>query len=263
MKLKRNNRLTLTMYSIFVGLLALAATIESTAVILARSDHQAQLTAVKGELGYKKRSNNRYEGFYEKSTGGSLDVASLLYGKLHFHWHPTVVLEVRLHDHMKNPVNVRARAIPLKTYYQMDAGISPRETLKWPINDVIYKAGLKPSMIGVFGWIGSEREKKFVPLKVVQQGTIPTNDNRIFLMVRADVDVEKVICRFSDIVDGKNVKSKRGWNVIGDYINAGHAITIELPARNPGELCVEIKAKPAHGGTWLPLKITVVYGKIP
>jgi hypothetical protein len=221
------------------------------------------LVPVKGELGYKQRSNNRKEGFYEKSTGGSLEVVSLLYGALSFDWSPGVVLEVLPPGDMGRMVKIRARAIPLKTYYQMDSTVSPKEILKWPIKDVLYKAGLKANMIGIFGWFGSENEKTFVPLKIFQKGKPPTNDNRIFLTVRADVDVEKVICRFSEIVNGKNLKSAQGWKEIGDYINAGHAITVELPSRNTGELCVEIKAKPGSSGTWLPLKITVFYGKIP
>lgn len=90
-KMKKNNWLTLIIYSIFGGLLAFVMLIENAAIISAQSDSQSELTTVKGELGYKTRGNNRYEGFYEKSTGGSLDVASLLYGKLHFDWNPGVV----------------------------------------------------------------------------------------------------------------------------------------------------------------------------
>lgn len=251
------------LYPILGVLLAFVVLIGSVKPVSALPGAQSELVPVKGELGYKQRSNNRKEGFYEKSTGGSLDVVSLLYGALRFDWSPGVVLEVLQPGDMDRIVKVRARAIPLKTYYQMDSTVSPKEILKWPINDVLYKAGLKASMIGVFGWFGSESEKKIVPLRIYQQGKPPAKNNRIFLTVRADVDVEKVICRFSEMVNGKNLKSAQGWKVIGDYINAGHAITVELPGRNSGELCVEIKAKPGSSGTWLPLKITVFYGKIP
>ncbi|MGD2087821.1 MAG: hypothetical protein PVH61_16705 [Candidatus Aminicenantes bacterium] len=251
------------LYPILGVLLAFAVFICNFNPVSVLSGAQLELVPVKGELGYKQRSKNRKEGFYEKSTGGSLEVVSLLYGALSFDWNPGVVLEILPPGDMKRMVKIRARAIPLKTYYQMDSSVSPKESLKWPINDVLYKAGLKANMIGVFGWFGRENEKTFVPLKIFQKGKSPTNDNMIFLTVRADVDVEKVICRFSEIVTGKNLKSAEGWKEIGDYINAGHAITVELPDRNSGELCVEIKAKPGSSGTWLPLKITVFYGKTP
>jgi hypothetical protein len=110
--------------------------------------------------------------------------------------------------------------------------------------------------------MGRKRDgKKFVPIKIFQEGKIPKNDHKTLLSVRADVDVEKVIYRFSEVIAGKCSKSVEGWKVIGDYVNAGHAIMIELPRKNAGELCVEIKAKPEDSGTWLPLKITVFYGK--
>ncbi len=250
------------LYPIFGVLLAVIVLIGSVEPVKALPGAQSGLVPVKGELGYKQRSDNRKEGFYEKSTGGSLEIVSLLYGVLRFDWSPGVVLEVLSPGGIDRKVKVRARAIPLKTYYQMDSMVSSKEILKWPINDVLYKAGLKAPMIGVFGWFGSENEKKIVPLRIYQQGNPQEKDNRIFLTLRADVDVEKVICRFSEMVNGKNLKSTRGWKVIGDYINAGHAITVELPDGNTGELCVEIKAKPGTGGTWLPLKITVFYGKI-
>ncbi len=222
-----------------------------------------QLVPVKGELGYKQRGN-RIEGFYEKSTGGNLHVVSLLYGVLRFDWNPGVVLEILPPAEMQRTIKVRARAIPLKTYYQMDGTIPPKEILTWPIKDVLYKAGLKANMIGVFGWFGSENEKKLVPLKIYQKGSPVSRPaiNPLFFTARADVDVEKVICRFSEVVNGKNLKSAEGWKETGNYINAGHAIRIELPGRNSGELCVEIKAKQANNG-WLSLKTFVFYGKTP
>ena len=133
----------------------------------------SELIPAKGELGYKQR-NNRKEGFYEKSTGGNLHVVSLLYGTLRFDWNPGVVLEILPPANLKRMVKVRAGAIPLKTYYRMDGTIPPKGNLTWPIGDVVYKAGLKADMIGVFGWIGSENQKTFVPLKIFQK--VPGRD---------------------------------------------------------------------------------------
>ncbi len=241
---------------------ALAVLIFIIGLVSALWTAPSELVPTKGELGYQQRGN-RVEGFYEKSTGGNLHVVSLLYGALRFDWNPGVVLVIQSPAEMQHTIKVRARAIPLKTYYQMDGSISPKETLTWPINDVLYKAGLKANMIGVYGWFGSEGRKKLVPLKIFQKGNEPSKSNRVFLTVRADVNVEKVICRFSKMVNGKNLKSTEGWKVIADYINAGHGITVELPKRMSRELCVEIKAKPADSGTWLPLKLTVYYGETP
>ena len=82
------------LYPILGVLLAFVVLIGSVKPVSALPGAQSELVPVKGELGYKQRSNNRKEGFYEKSTGGSLDVVSLLYGALRFDWNPGVVLEV-------------------------------------------------------------------------------------------------------------------------------------------------------------------------
>ena len=60
-------------------LLAFVAFICGFKPVSALPGAQSELVPVKGELGYKQRSDNRKEGFYEKSTGGNLHVVSLLY----------------------------------------------------------------------------------------------------------------------------------------------------------------------------------------
>lgn len=222
------------------------------------SPYDRQLIPVKGELGYKKRGN-RYEGFYEKKCGGSLELVSLMYGRLIFDWQPFVVITV-VAPQIKKTVNVRARAIPLKTYYQMDSRIIPGDKLKWPINDVIYKAQLKPSMIGVFGWLTDGNKKIFVPLATTQHDHMPTVFRRsVVLIVRPDVDVETVICRFFHFKRPEDLPSIGDWIEIDNYIYAGCPVKIEIPSRfSSSEVIAEIRAKPGNSGTWLSLKINVL-----
>lgn len=220
--------------------------------------YDSQLIPIEGELGYQKRGN-RYEGFYEKKCGGSLEIVSLMYGGLTFDWHPSVVITVAA-PQIKKTINVRARAIPPKTYYQMDSQISSGNILKWPISDVIYKAQLKPSLIGVFGWITEGNKKTFVPLTVSQHDPIPNMLRReVVLIVRPDVDVETVIYRFFILKKYGNVQPTGNWIEIDNGIDAGYPIKIELPRSFSGsKVVVEIKAKPRNRGTWLRLKINVL-----
>ncbi len=225
-----------------------------------QSNMETKLKPIHGHLGYKNRGN-RYEGFYEKKCGGSLCVVSLLRGSLAFDWDPNVVLVINSPGKTENKINVRAVAIPLKTYYQMDGMLEPPNyTLKWPVKEVIYEANLRPHMIGIFGWVGHEGKTKFVPLNILPEGGKKVSNEEITLIVRSDVDVEQVVCRFSDVVMGRCSKSNTGWETIGRYVNAGHPIKIKIPEGNTEELCVEIRAKPQNSGTWLPLRIIILKG---
>ena len=108
---------------------------------------------------YRPRSDNRCEGFYESAvSSGSLNIVGVTQGKFKFRRDPKEKLKVSSPT-VKNVVNVRAVGIPLKTYYRMDAQISPNGNLEWPVGDVLYPQELTYKKIGVFGWTGSESGK--------------------------------------------------------------------------------------------------------
>src|SRR6266498_4812982 len=130
-------------------------------------DSHAQDAKCKGlppldsQSGYQKRGD-RCEGLYVANVGAhSLAAMSFSLGKIRYELNPAVRLEVSAPGQTQ-PVNVRAVALPPKTYYRMDAALSAGARMVWPVRDVLLKASLSDSRIGVFAWKGPESAKTLV-----------------------------------------------------------------------------------------------------
>lgn len=117
-------------------------------------------------------------------------MVSVLLGNLYFDKKPDVVLEVSAPNFTQGDVNIRAVAIPLKRYYRMDGSVSPEESMRRPIGDVVVPGQLSAQRLGVFGWVGTESEKTFVPLRVTQKNTAKSASSKeiTYLIVRSSVD---------------------------------------------------------------------------
>jgi len=213
------------------------------------------------DLGYTSHGT-RCEGFYVSNVSSeSLEVVSVLYGNLHFDWRPDVVLEVSAPNFSKGDVNIRAVAIPLKTYYRMDGTVSPEESMRWPIVDVVFPGRLTAQRLGEFGWVGTVSDKTFVPLRVTQKDipkTAPAKENT-YLMVRSSVDVDAVLWRYSTAVGTRCSKFIEWQEQTDAPVNAGWPVTITLPERSAqkGNLCLEIAAKERDNDEWLSLLIRI------
>ena len=213
------------------------------------------------DLGYTSHGA-RCEGFYVSNVSSeSLEVVSVLHGNLHFDWRPDVVMEVSAPNYAQGAVNIRAVAIPLKTYYRMDGTVSPKESMRWPIGDVIFPGKLAAQRLGLFGWVGTKSNKTFVPLRVTQKDTTkpaPAIENT-YLIVRSSVDVETVLWRHSTAT-GKRCSKFNDWQEYHDApVNAGWPVTITLPngSAQKGNLCLEIAAKERDNDEWLSLSIRI------
>jgi hypothetical protein len=211
------------------------------------------------DLGYVSHGN-RCEGFYVSNVSSeSLEVVSVLRGNLYFDRKPDVVLEVSAPDFTQGDVNIRAVAIPLKTYYRMDGRVSPEESMRWPIGDVVIPGRLTAQRLGVFGWVGTESEKTFVPLRVTQKNSAksaPAKENT-YLIVRSSVDVDTLVWRYST-AKGSRCSKFIEWQELSDApVNAGWPVTLTLPERSAqkGNLCLEIAAKEKDNEEWLSLSL--------
>jgi len=190
--------------------------------------------------------HNRCEGFYESnvSSSGSLNIVSVTQGKFKFKFDSNEIITVSPIVNNKT-VDIRAVAIPLRTYYRMDAQLSPNTSLKWPVADVLYPKKLKDKKIGVFGWIENQREKVYVPLKVSSSMLRDDNNNRdIYVYLRASVNVMNVRWRIADLsLDnfcskaGKWIKSKKRKH------DEGTKILCKIPADDvKGPICLTVRA---------------------
>lgn len=248
--------------SIYVCLLGVVFLIAATLVPVQAASCDPVLAPFPGsDLGYTAH-DDRCEGFYVSNVSSeSLEVVSVLYGNLHFDWKPDVVIEVSAPTYTKGAVNIRAVAIPLKTYYRMDGTVSPKKSLRWPVKDVVFPGQLTAQRLGVFGWVGTESDKTFVPLRVTQKDrakSVPAKENT-YLIVRSSVDVDTVTWRYSS-AEGKRCSKFNQWQEHPNApVNAGWPVTITLPKRpaQKDDLCLEIAAKERDNDEWLSLSIRI------
>jgi hypothetical protein len=210
---------------------------------------------------YSKRGN-RCEGFYtSKVSARSLDMVSLVKGKFHYYLNYLRyldVIEVSSAVNVHKPFHVRAVGVPLKMYYRMDAHLEPGQTLKWPLQDVLYRKKIGSEKIGVFGWMGSEREKTYIPVSTIvrnpktgklQEGVV--QDDRIRLVFRPSVDVKKVQWRISEWT-GSGCKHARPWkDTYKRSYHSGQPVTIELTPPDLSEICFETAGWEASSGKWV------------
>jgi hypothetical protein len=213
------------------------------------------LTPIAGQVGYTAREN-RCEGFYVSPVSApSLELISLLRGALRYNLAAPEQLRIiapNLGNMATGPLQVRAVARPLRTYYRMDAVLPANGHLVWPVRDVLLPSHLHAERIGVYGWVGTEMKKLFVPLRVVPQGT-PVSKAPIEVMVRSSVDLDKLMWRIGP-PDGQ----ASSWEQEGGNVPAGQPVTITLPEGPPMVLRLDIAAKAENRDSWARLTLQLI-----
>ncbi|MEK6374773.1 MAG: hypothetical protein AABO58_19005 [Acidobacteriota bacterium] len=214
------------------------------------------LMALEGsKTGYQKRSN-RCEGLYVSNVSGrSLAAISFTLGSVRYELRASTHLQVSAPG-QQSAVNVRAVAIPPKTYYRMDALLSPGSTMSWPVSDVLLPESLGDSRIGVFGWKGSEESKTLIPLRVVANG-VPTKSASPLLTVQANFDAQQLKWRWAPAHE-KQCGTFGAWqDAISQPVTASWPVRIDLSALPTGRHCVETAAQSGNSTAWAILKLRV------
>jgi hypothetical protein len=222
-----------------------------------RCDGLAPLRGSKS--GYQSRGN-RCEGLYVSKVGSrSLAAMSFTLGRVRFDLAPAGAIEVSAPGQTQ-PVNVRALAIPVKTYYRMDAPLAPGETLRWSMKDVLAPEGLTESRVGVFGWRGAEDDRTLVPVHVTSSGAssaLSSASRAPLLIIQASFDAQKVKWRWGPSRDGKCATAGDWQNAIQRPVSAGWPIAIDLAALPAGTHCFEAAAQSDTSTDWSTLKLRV------
>ncbi len=207
-------------------------------------------------LTYQKRGN-RSEGFYAaKVAAPSLDIVGFTKGILYYNLYEENTIKVSTYKVNKKKLTIHAQAIPLKTYYRMDSKIPQGDTLKWPTVDVLVKAQLPSSKIGVLGWFTQENSKTYLLL------TVPTNpkirNNHFIITLRSSTDVEDVRWRYATIKKHRAQKYTPWKSVHKKLHRAGKAIRIILPSQCKGELRIGTAARERNSGRWLQKEFNII-----
>jgi hypothetical protein len=154
-------------------------------------------------------------------------------------------------------VHVRARALPLGTYYRMDTTVATAKTIEWPLNAVIVPAELHADSLGVIGWIEKGGTKIYVPVSVLPKGQSPAPPLAVTVLLRSPIDIEKVQWRLWAM--GTTEPSPPWQGLAGNALNtirAGEPIKLQL-AVSSQLLNLEIAAKIANADEWLKTQLRV------
>lgn len=158
------------------------------------------------------------------------------------------------------PIYIRAVGVPLKVYYRMDAYLDAGQTLAWPMGDVVYLRKLSSKDICVFGWIGNETDKIYIPVAIASKLAPVTNDGKIRLYLRTSVDVKNVQWRVAVTCGG--LREAPYKDAPKSSYRAGKSIQIILPEMGVEELCLEVAAQNQKTAQWLKKKnIRVIVGE--
>ncbi|SRR6266851_5938807 len=212
------------------------------------------LRPVQGEAGYTPR-RNRCEGLYVSPISApGLELVSLLRGKIRYDLHPQARLIVQAPSSPSSGsrgIHIRAMALPLKTYYRMDATLDDTRQIEWPVGEVLFPLGLHQASIGAFGWVETDRSSLFLPLRVTPKGSSSSSGREpIEIGVRTTTTLDRLLWRVAE--ESPSAQPGRWEPVKGDF-SAGKTITISLPEGPAGVLIVEVVGQLHGSQEWMRL----------
>ena len=174
-----------------------------------------------------QKIKNRCEGFYRSQvvSASRIDVIGVTKGKFSYDLDSAEVIKISSPLVMSKNVTVRAQAIPIKTYYRMDAIITDGGTISWHIEDVLLPNRLTSNKIRILGWYESDGNKVYVPIRTQAKVNSIINDNSIYLTFRPTIKVINI--QYS--LYNYQAKESTGWqNPILSSCRSGMPINIRL-----------------------------------
>lgn len=215
-----------------------------TAVLVAFGQCDTNLTPSDNtKIAYKTRGS-KCEGAYTAKVGApSLDIVGFTVGKFSYKLerNETISIENLSHDN----IFIRASAIALNTYYRMDAAIQKNKTLTWDIKDVLLDLHIPSNLLGVYGWSGTEKSKRYSPVKPLSS-LYDKTDKKLHLIIRPSSKVLEVKYRY--FRQGDNIPAYQ--NAAGSG-KAGGPILIVLPENLSGAYQVDVAALLESKSDWV------------
>lgn len=187
---------------------------------------------------------NRCEGVYVAKVGApSLDLVGFTVGEFSYKLDKSEIIKIE--NRFSSNIFIRASAIPLNTYYRMDASIDKNKIFNWEIKDVLYPLNIPSNALGVYGWSGTEQEKLFWPVKPVSSVTSQT-DNKLYLIIRTSSKLMEVRYRYAE---------KGGYFSTYESVKGqgkgGQGIVIVLPETLKGDYTIEVAAMLESKAEWV------------
>jgi hypothetical protein len=216
----------------------------------------AKVQAAAGTAGYQVRAGDaRCEGFYQSPVAGAnLELLSLTAGPVEYRLHERGILRIAAPDVSRlksQQLRVLARALPLGTYYRMDATVRSAQSLSWPMAAVLAPHHLAPDTIGVVAWIERNADRIYVPVRVSDSSVPAPSGTRIIAIMRATGNLDDF--RWRSLQDGDSGRAP-DWKPLrrGQVLRAGQPIQLELDAGR--DRTIEVQAKATNSDKWFPLR---------
>ncbi|HEV2955315.1 MAG TPA: hypothetical protein VGX95_04290 [Xanthobacteraceae bacterium] len=240
--------------------LALLVVLFSYSHLAAQERVCPKVQAVGGMTGYQVRAGDqRCEGFYQSPVAGaSLELLSLTAGPVEYRLNERGILRIAAPDVSRlksDRVQVLARALPLGTYYRMDATARSGQALSWPMAAVLAPTQLTPDTIGVVAWIEQNADRIYVPVRVSDSSEPAPQGTRIIAIMRATIDLDDF--RWRGRQDGDSGRPPEWKKELrsGQVLRAGQPIRLELdPSR---DRIVEVQGKAINSDKWYSLQLRV------
>lgn len=222
-----------------------------------------QLRPVPGSIGYAPRGDgggHRCEGLYRSTVSSvRLQLVSVMVGRLAFDPEAGESMRIRAPDVpylAERSIRVRAVALPLRTYYRMDATLSVESPLDWPLGDIVRRIDLPADSIGVYGWVEDDHDRIFVPLTIDSGAETGTADGvgPVHVMVRSAVNLQQLAWRIAD-EDGQVVDQQ---SYAQTPIRAGRTVAIPLVRGPTAMLQMDVAALPSQSSEWTSLRIRLL-----
>lgn len=209
-------------------------------ISLAQCDHTLK-PSDNPSVAYKTRGN-RCEGTYAAKVGApSLDVVGFTIGKFSYKLEKSE--SITIENSYGFNFFIRASAIPLNTYYRMDASLGKGQTLTWQIKDVLFNLTIPSNSLGVYGWSGTEKEKVFIPVKAVSS-TYNPSDDKLYLLIRPSSKILGVKFRYA--------QSDHSFSAYETVNGASRQlIVIVLPEDLKGQYSIEVAAMLESKSDWV------------
>jgi hypothetical protein len=237
--------------------LALVVMMFASSHVSAQQSACAKVQAVLGVAGYQLRAGDpRCEGFYQSPVGGaSLELLSLTAGPVDYRLRPDGILRIvapDLGELKSDHVKVQARALPLNTYYQMDATIPSGQSMSWPMATVLAPRQLESDTIGVTAWIERDAKKIYVPVRVSDESGPAPSGAPVVAIIRATADLDDLRWRDPDRPSEWNMVPRRGR-----VLRAGQPIPIPLQFEIGRDRTIEVKGKKINSDDWTTLQLRI------
>ena len=215
---------------------------------------------VRGEaLAESGESSLRCEGFYTSLVSGEpMQLVSLTTAPIQIPPDATDTLVLGIgagvgteSQWAKQMFSIRAKAFERRTYYRLVAVLSPGQSLRWPLSEVVIPRPELHGRIGVYGFFVDNGTRVYVPVQI--GSSQEKTQSGLALVMLAGRDLEDVRWR----IRSENPEDNDGeWHDIADVMLTGETIDVDL-GLPVGRTLIEFRARDYNSATQKQLHLRV------